>query len=81
MPADDSLRFHSYQDLGPPGPEAVEDNPEQPVELTQPRTRPFPLEKDELLPQGEHLQGGVIPTVEENSHGGQESEDEFEHEP
>jgi hypothetical protein len=41
----------------------------------------FPLEKDELLPQGEDLQGGVIPAAEENSDSGQKSEDELEHEP
>jgi hypothetical protein len=37
--------------------------------------------KDELLPQSEDLQGGVIPTAEENSESDQESEDELEHEP
>jgi hypothetical protein len=37
--------------------------------------------KDELLPQSEDLQGGVIPTAEENSDSGQKSEDESEHEP
>jgi hypothetical protein len=41
---------------------------------------PFPLEKDELLPQGEDLQGGVIPAAEENSDSGHENEDELEHE-
>jgi hypothetical protein len=81
VPADDCLRFHCYQDLGPPGPEAVQDNPEQPIQPIQPWTWPFPLEKDELLPQSEDLQSGVIPTAEENSDSGQESADELEHEP
>jgi hypothetical protein len=59
----------------------VEGNPEQPIQRIQPRTWSFPLEKDELLPQSEDLQGGLIPAAEENSDSGQESEDESEHEP
>ena len=55
-------------------------NPEQPVQRIQPRTWPFPLEKDELLPQRQDIQGGVIPTAEEHSGSGQESEDELEDE-
>ncbi len=55
-------------------------NPEQPVQRIQPGTGPFPLEKDELLPQRQDLQGGIIPTEEENSGSGEESEDELEHE-
>jgi hypothetical protein len=59
----------------------VQGNPEQPIQRIQPRPWSFPLEKDELLPQGKDLQGGVIPAAEENSDSGQESEDELEHEP
>jgi hypothetical protein len=59
----------------------VQDNPEQPIQPIQPWTWPFPLEKDELLPQSEDLQSGVIPTAEENSDSGQESADELDHEP
>ena len=81
VPADDGLRFQCYQNLGPSGPDAVQGNPEQPIQRIQPRTWSFPLEKDELLPQGEDLQSGVIPTAEENSDSGQKSEDELEHEP
>jgi hypothetical protein len=80
VPPDNGLRLYRNQDLGPPGPYAVQGHPEQPIQPIQPRTWPFPLEKDELLPQGEDLQGGVIPTAEENSNSGQESEDELEHE-
>jgi hypothetical protein len=80
VPADDDLRFHHYQDLSPSGPQALQGHPDQAIQRIQPRPWSFPLEKDELLPQGEDLQGGVIPTAEENSDSGQESEDEFEHE-
>ena len=80
MPAHDGLRFHNHQDLGPPGPHAAQDSPEQPVPLTQPRTRPLPLEHRDLLPQGEDLQGSVMPTAKEDSNSGQKSKNEFEHE-
>ena len=80
MPAYDGLRFHNYQDLGPPGPDAAQGSPEQPVQLIQPRTRPFPLEHGDLLPQGEDLQSSVMPTAEEDSNSGQKSKGEFEHE-
>jgi hypothetical protein len=59
----------------------MQGHPEQPIQPIQPRTWPFPLEKDELQPESEDLQSGVIPTAEENFDSGQESEDELEHEP
>ena len=80
MRADYGLRFHCYQNLGSSGPDAVQGNPEQPIQPIQPRTWSFPLEKDELLPQSEDLKRDVIPAAEENSDSGQESEDELEHE-
>jgi hypothetical protein len=66
--------------LGPLGPDAAQDNPEYSVEVIQSWTGPFPLENDDLLPQGKNLQGGFIPTAEENSDSGQKSEDELAHE-
>ena len=80
MPADHSVRFHHHQDLCPSRPNAPQRNPEQPVPRIQPRTRPFPLEDGDLLPQGQHFQGSVMPATEEDSHGGQESKNESEHE-
>jgi hypothetical protein len=81
VPADDGFWFDNYQDLGPPGPDAPEKSPEQPVQRIQPRTRPFPFENGHLLPQSEDLQGSIMPTADESSDSGHKSEDEFEHKP
>lgn len=80
MPADHSVSLHQHQDLCPSGPKVPQPNPEQPVPRIQPRPRPFPLEDGDLLPQGQHFQGGVTPTAKEDSHSGQESKCESEHE-
>jgi hypothetical protein len=81
MPADNGFRFHNYQHPGLPGPDAAQGRPEQPAQRIQPRTRPFPLERGDLLPQGEYLDCSVMPTAEEDLGGGQLSNGEFEHEP
>jgi hypothetical protein len=81
VPADDGLGLHDAEDVGPPGPDAAQGRPEKPVQLIQPRTRPLPLEHRDLLPQGEDLNCSVMPTAEEDSDSGQESNGEFEHEP
>jgi hypothetical protein len=81
VPADDGLRFHNQQNLRPPGPDSAQGGPEQPVQPLQPRARPFPLEHGDLVPQGEDLHCSVMPTAEEDSDCGEESKDEFEHEP
>ncbi len=80
MPAHDSLRFHNYQDLGPPGPDSSECRPEQPVRGVQFRTRSFAPEDRDLLSQGEDFEGGITSTTEEDTNRSQESKDEFEHE-
>ena len=81
MLADCGLRLDDDEHLCPPGPEAAQCSPEQPVQLIQPRTQPLPLEHGDLLSQGEDLKCSVMPTAEEDSDSGQESKDEFEHEP
>jgi hypothetical protein len=81
MPTDNGFRFDNYQHLGPLGPEEAQGRPGQPIQLTQLRTRPLPLEYRDLLPQGEDLKCSVMPTAEEDSDSGQESNGEFEHEP
>jgi len=81
MPAHYGLRLDDDEHLCPPGLEAAQGSPEQPVDLIQPRTRTQPLEHGDLLPQGEDLKCSVVPIAEEDSDSGQESKDEFEHEP
>jgi len=80
MPAGNGLRLHNYQHLGPPPPDAAQGRPEQPVQLIQPRTWPFALEDSDLLTQRKNLDCQVTPAAEEDSDGGQESKDQFEHE-
>ena len=81
MPADDSLWFHDEEDVGPAGPDAAQGSPEEPVQPIQPGTGSLPLERGNLLPQGEDLQGGVPATTEEDANGSQASKDELEHKP
>jgi hypothetical protein len=72
MPADDGLRLHQDEDVGPAGPDAVQGGPEEPVEGVQGWPWSFPLENGELLSKGENFQGSVAPTAEENADGGNE---------
>jgi hypothetical protein len=46
----------------------------------QPRSSPFSFEHGDLLPESEHLGGGFAATAKEDSEGGDEGADEFEHE-
>jgi len=41
--------------------------------------RPFAFEHGDLLSESEDLNRSVMPTAEEDSDSGQESEDEFKH--
>jgi hypothetical protein len=79
LPAGHGLRFHHDQDNGPPGPEATQKGPEQPVGGTQIGAWTFLFEHGNLLSQGEDLKGGVAPTAEEDSECGQKRKDEFDH--
>jgi len=79
-PANHGLRFHDDQQLGPAGPNLTEACPEEPVQPIQTGTGSFPLEHGALLSEGENLEGGVAATTEEDSNGGQERKEEFDHE-
>ena len=54
--------------------------PERLVQGVQLWARPSPLEHGVLLSEGEDLNRSVMPTAEEDSDSGQESNYEFEHE-
>jgi hypothetical protein len=80
VPGDDGLGLDDDQALGPIAPHAAQGSPEQPIQPIQTGTGPFPFEDRNLLSQGEDFQGGVAPTAEEDSDGGQDRENEFGHE-
>src|SRR5579864_6937571 len=80
VPADHGLRLHHDQDVCPPGPNASQSSPEQPVPGIQSRMRSLAFQDGDLLPQGQDLQGSLLPTAEKDSYDGQESKDELEHE-
>jgi hypothetical protein len=51
MPADDRLGLHEHEDLGPPSPEAMQDDPEPAIGWRHPRPAAGPHEYAELVPQ------------------------------
>ena len=70
MPADDGLGLDDDQDVGPPGPKAVEGCPEEPAEGVQFGLRSLPFEHGDLLPEGEDFEGRVAATAEEDTDHG-----------
>ena len=80
MPAGHGLGLHDDEDIGPPGLDTAQGRPEQPVKGVQLWARPFAFEDGNLLSKGEDFNCSVMPTAEEDSHSGQESNYEFEHE-
>src|SRR5688572_14817347 len=71
VPADDGVRLHDNEEVGPPRPEPAQRSPEQPVKGVQRWTRPLAFQHGELLAQGEHLKRGVFTGAEEDPDGGQ----------
>jgi hypothetical protein len=57
----------------------AEGRPEEPVESAQGRAGPFPFEDRDLLSQSENFKGDIAAIPKENTHGGDESGDEYEH--
>ena len=72
MPADDGLRLHDDEGLGPAGPNLPQGGPEQPVEGGQRWSQPFALEHSYLLSEGEDFESGVTATVKEYQNGRQD---------
>jgi hypothetical protein len=54
----------------------AEGYPEQPVQCLQLRPWPFPLQRDDLLSEGEDFEGGIASTTEEDSDGDDKGEDD-----
>ena len=80
MPADDGLGFHDEQDIAPAWPETAERSPEESIQRVQSRPRPLAFENGDLLSEREDFQGRIAPTAKEDSDGGNEGQDEFQHE-
>jgi hypothetical protein len=81
VPTDNRLRLHDDQDFGPAGPSAAEDRPEEPVAGVECWSGPLSFEHGYLLSQGEDFKGEVAATTEKDAHGGEQGEEEFQHEP
>ena len=60
-------------------PEAAERSPEEAIQGVQYGARPFALQHDDLLAEGEDFQGRIAATAEEDSKHREHGEDEFEH--
>jgi len=64
MPSDDRSRFDDREAMTPPGPQPVENNPQDPIGPPEPESFPIgSLQDHELMAEGEdlHLQGGTRP--------------------
>ena len=79
MPTDDRRWLHHNEDVRPAGPNAAQGGPEGPVDRVQARPRALPLEDSHLLSEGEHFQGGIAATAQENPEPRQDRKDECEH--
>jgi hypothetical protein len=71
-PAGDSLGLHDDEDVGPPGQQAMQGGPEEPVGRVQGRPRAFSLEDRNLLSEGENFKRGVTSTAKEDPDGGED---------
>jgi len=69
VPADDGGRFDDDEDLGPAGPIATQAGPKNSVQPVSDGPWPFAFQHRDLLPEGQHLQRDITPTVKENSEG------------
>ncbi len=80
MPSDHRLRLHDDEDVGPSRPQALQSDPEKSIDTVQGRTRPFPFEDGDLLPESENFKRGVASTSQEDADGSEETEYAFQHE-
>ena len=80
VPTDDGLGLDDEQDVGPPGPKAVEGCPDEPIEGVEFGPPSLPFEHGDLLPEGEDFEGRVAATAEEYTDHGEDGEDKFRHE-
>jgi hypothetical protein len=65
MPGNHSLGFNNGQNVRPSRPELTQGGPEETIEPSQRRARPFPFEDGDLLAQREDFDGRIRATTEE----------------
>jgi hypothetical protein len=58
----------------------LQSDPEKSIDTVQGRTRPFPFEDGDLLPESGNFKGGVASTSHEDADGSEEIEYAFQHE-
>lgn len=81
VPANDSIRLYDEEHAFPARPELAECNPEQSVERTHRRWRPFSFEDGDLLSQRDHFKRRDSARAKEDSNSGEERKEEIKHEP
>lgn len=74
---DDRLGLHDDEEVGPAGPDAAQDGPDEPGEWTELRARLVSLEHGDSLPQSEDRQCEIAPAAEEDADCIQRSKDEL----
>ena len=79
MPPDHGLRFDDEEHVRPARPHVPEGDPEDAVQAGQRRPRSFALEHRDLLAEREDLQRRLGATAEEDAHGCEHGQQEFEH--
>jgi hypothetical protein len=79
MPPDDGLRFDDDQHVRPARPHVPEGGPEDAVQAGQRWPRSLALEHRDLLAEREDLQSGIGVIAEEDAHGCEHGQQEFEH--
>ena len=58
----------------------AQSDPEQSIDTVQGRTRPFPVEDGDQLPESENIKGGVASTSQEDADGSEQTVYAFQHE-
>src|SRR6266545_8147056 len=79
MPSDDGLRLHQDQRLPPMQPKLSEQDPEEPVWLSQPGPRLLPFGDRQLLAKRGDLQREIVPRHKEGAEVGNNRADNRNH--
>jgi hypothetical protein len=66
VPADDGLRLHDDENVGPAGPKAAQGGPEESVLPVKGWARSFAFEHRDLVSECEDLESRITPTAKEN---------------
>jgi hypothetical protein len=81
VPTDDRLGLDEHENLGPPSPEATQDDPEPAVGCRHPRSAACLHEDAELVPQREVLEHQVSPATARRTQDSKEQKEQAIHRP